>query len=260
MACLERSPLGRRQRAPPPSRPGRSSRSPHFGDRDRRRYPERRINHLVRGARTVERIELPLTLFYLRRRGRHHVSAVVNGAREHFTRNYLPVALRRHKQRQHIVRRRGDREYNRCAGCRDERGRLALRTGRHGQWHRQSRGRSHDVWYFEYGLATSHGARTTSRALGANPNNVYVAAALSDLAPRSTYHYRIVAISASGTTRSADSRFTTGLSVALNTSPSDVVYGGFATLSVRSRAGALELTSRCSRSGLIRVPFRRLHR
>ncbi len=92
-------------------------------------------------------------------------------------------------------------------------------------------------WYFEYGLTTSYGSRTSGRTLAQSPNNFNVSAKLSSLAPRSTYHYRIVASSVSGTTRGADAQFTTGLSVTLNTSTSEVVYGGLATLSGKVASG-----------------------
>jgi phosphodiesterase/alkaline phosphatase D-like protein len=63
---------------------------------------------------------------------------------------------------------------------------------------------------FEYGLDTSYG-----RSVSANPDtvtgsaNTAVNAALTDLLPTTTYHYRVKATSAGGTTFGADMTFTT---------------------------------------------------
>ncbi len=67
---------------------------------------------------------------------------------------------------------------------------------------------------FQYGLTTAYG-----RAIEANPStvtgssNTAVSASLSDLLPNTTYHYRVVAVNAGGTTYGADMTFTTGGSV-----------------------------------------------
>ena len=64
-------------------------------------------------------------------------------------------------------------------------------------------------WFFEYGTSTSYGRRTTTRNAGAGTANVGVSAALTGLAPGTTYHYRLVATNGDGTTRGADGIFTT---------------------------------------------------
>jgi hypothetical protein len=64
-------------------------------------------------------------------------------------------------------------------------------------------------WFFEYGTSTSYGRRTATRSAGSGTTNVQVSAALTGLAPGTTYHYRLVATGGGGTTRGADGIFTT---------------------------------------------------
>jgi hypothetical protein len=65
------------------------------------------------------------------------------------------------------------------------------------------------TWYVDYGTSTSYGAKTPNVSAGSGTANTAVSAALSGLAPGTTYHYRVVATNASGTTRGADGIFTT---------------------------------------------------
>jgi hypothetical protein len=61
---------------------------------------------------------------------------------------------------------------------------------------------------FEYGLTTAYGSQTTVAPIGgAGP--VALSAPLTGLTPQTTYHYRLVATSADGTTASLDATFTT---------------------------------------------------
>jgi hypothetical protein len=64
-------------------------------------------------------------------------------------------------------------------------------------------------WYFEYGTTTAYGSRTPTRSAGSGTQNVAVAEALTGLTPGTTYHYRLVATNADGTSRGADGVFTT---------------------------------------------------
>ena len=64
-------------------------------------------------------------------------------------------------------------------------------------------------WYFEFGTSTSYGRRTPTRSAGSGSANVQVSAGLTGLSPGTTYHYRVVATGAGGTTRGADGIFTT---------------------------------------------------
>ena len=62
---------------------------------------------------------------------------------------------------------------------------------------------------FEYGTTTSYGSQTATGDVGAGTAGVKVSAQLASLAPETTYHYRVVATNASGTTLGADVSFKT---------------------------------------------------
>jgi phosphodiesterase/alkaline phosphatase D-like protein len=62
---------------------------------------------------------------------------------------------------------------------------------------------------FQYGTTTSYGTSTPPDDAGAGTGPVPVSAAISPLAPGTTYHFRLVATNADGTTVSADATFTT---------------------------------------------------
>jgi hypothetical protein len=64
-------------------------------------------------------------------------------------------------------------------------------------------------YHFEYGTTTSYGSETASADAGAGAANVKVSVAISPLAPNTTYHYRLVATNATGTTLGADVSFRT---------------------------------------------------
>jgi len=90
------------------------------------------------------------------------------------------------------------------------------------------RGRS-TSWYFEYGPTTGYGFKTAKKSAGTKSQTV--SAAISGLDSATTYHFRLVAASDAGTTRSADASFaTTG--VTLNAQASvPVIYGNSVMLS-----------------------------
>ena len=62
---------------------------------------------------------------------------------------------------------------------------------------------------FEWGTTTSYGQTTPGQAIGAGTTAQAVSAALTDLVPCTTYHYRVTATSAAGTTNGADATFQT---------------------------------------------------
>jgi hypothetical protein len=62
-------------------------------------------------------------------------------------------------------------------------------------------------WYFEYGTSNSYGESTPVQILPAGPSPQPVMAHLTGLAPNSTYHFRLVATNAYGTSRSVDATF-----------------------------------------------------
>ena len=69
---------------------------------------------------------------------------------------------------------------------------------------------SETTYRFEYGLTTAYGSSTASASAGAGDAPVGVSAQISGLEPGVTYHYRLVASSATGTSLGADGTFTTG--------------------------------------------------
>ncbi len=65
------------------------------------------------------------------------------------------------------------------------------------------------TYHFEYGTTAAYGAQTTDGSAGGGPAPVAVHATLGGLTPETTYHFRVVATNASGTTTGADATFTT---------------------------------------------------
>jgi hypothetical protein len=86
------------------------------------------------------------------------------------------------------------------------------------------------TWYFEYGTTTRYGARTATQDAGSGFGARSVTAAISNLRPATTYHFRLVASSDAGTSRGADLAFTTA-GVTLTVPALRVVYGRAVTLS-----------------------------
>jgi hypothetical protein len=88
------------------------------------------------------------------------------------------------------------------------------------------------TWYFEYGTTTGYGARTPNQRADANTGSRAVSAGVANLAPGTTYHFRIVASSSTGTSRGGDVAFTTiANTVSLATSSFKIVSGHFVMLS-----------------------------
>jgi hypothetical protein len=80
---------------------------------------------------------------------------------------------------------------------------------------------------FEYGTGTRYGRQTAVQTLAPGAPTV-VQAPVSGLRPRTTYHWRLVATNAAGTTRGRDRRFTTlrlPTAVTLSLSPRTVTWG-----------------------------------
>jgi subtilisin len=74
---------------------------------------------------------------------------------------------------------------------------------------------------FEWGTTTAYGAATPEQTLAADAPETVVSATLFGLTPGTTYHYRLVATSAGGTTAAADRTFTTApATVASSPAPS----------------------------------------
>ncbi len=64
-------------------------------------------------------------------------------------------------------------------------------------------------YYFQYGTSTGYGSQTTEESAGNGGSPVPVSAPLSGLEPETTYHYRLVAVDANGTTFGEDRTFQT---------------------------------------------------
>jgi hypothetical protein len=83
-------------------------------------------------------------------------------------------------------------------------------------------------WYFEYGKTTSYGTRTTSTDAGSGSKARTVSVTLTGLKPLTTYHFRLVAFSTSGTTRSGDRSFKTPqipTTSTINVAPNPAPFG-----------------------------------
>ena len=100
-------------------------------------------------------------------------------------------------------------------------------------------------YYFEYGTGRVLGGSAPSPPAGAAPGetSVHVSVAVASLAPNTTYHYRLVATSAAGTTRGSEHTFKTGepaSGVTIFASPNPIVFGQVATVdgSVRGHGAA----------------------
>ncbi len=65
------------------------------------------------------------------------------------------------------------------------------------------------TYEFQYGTTTTYTSSTASASAGSSSSDVLVSAPISGLKPNTTYHYRLVATNASGTTDGADATFTT---------------------------------------------------
>ncbi|HUN78661.1 MAG TPA: hypothetical protein VMU32_07070 [Solirubrobacteraceae bacterium] len=63
--------------------------------------------------------------------------------------------------------------------------------------------------YFQYGTTTAYGAQTAAIAAGSGTTSVKIDQPLTGLQPGTTYHYRLIATSASGTGEGQDRTFTT---------------------------------------------------
>jgi RTX calcium-binding nonapeptide repeat (4 copies) len=74
-------------------------------------------------------------------------------------------------------------------------------------------------WYVEYGTSASYGSRTEARSAGNGTAAVDVSEQLRGLTTGAAYHYRLVAMSAAGTSRGADQTFSTRAAPTVVTSP-----------------------------------------
>jgi hypothetical protein len=99
------------------------------------------------------------------------------------------------------------------------------------------------TYFFQYGPTGAYGAQTAVGSAGAGAAGVTVTAAAGALVPATTYHFRLVAQNASGTSVTADRTFRTpaaALGVVLVATPNPVPFGGiFSITGTASGAGAV---------------------
>ena len=96
------------------------------------------------------------------------------------------------------------------------------------------------TYYFQYGTSSLYGAVTTAGTVPAGSGRVKVTAAISGLAPVTTYHYRLVAQNSLGVARGGHRTFKTKpkpLAFSIAATPNPVAAGGTTTL-----AGVLDGT------------------
>ncbi len=86
------------------------------------------------------------------------------------------------------------------------------------------------TWYFEYGTSTSYGSKTAVKNGGSGTNAVKVSASLTRLRTATTYHFRLVATNAAGTSVGSDRSFSTSLPPAVQTGPAQNAGPATATL------------------------------
>ena len=65
------------------------------------------------------------------------------------------------------------------------------------------------TYAFQFGLTTGYGSQTNSQSAGSGVDNQVVSSTLTGLKAGTTYHYRLIATNASGTTVGMDATFTT---------------------------------------------------
>jgi hypothetical protein len=84
-------------------------------------------------------------------------------------------------------------------------------------------------YYFQYGITKAYGSQSAISDAGSGSKGVAVKVAIGGLQPITVYHYRLVAVNASGASIGSDHTFTTTkvpLSLAILASPNPVVFGG----------------------------------
>ena len=91
--------------------------------------------------------------------------------------------------------------------------------------------------YFEYGTSTSYGARSSVKSVGSAKSTTNVALGITGLTPGATYHFRLVAQNATGTSTGSDQTFTT-------TGPPGITAGSASSITSSSATLNASLDSR----------------
>lgn len=109
-------------------------------------------------------------------------------------------------------------------------------------------------YYFQYGPTKLYGLQTGILSAGAGTHALHVSIAIGGLQPLTVYHYRLVAVNATGPTIGADRSLLTTkvpLSLAILASPNPTSYGGPVTIQ-----GTLSGTDNASREVVLQAdPF-----
>jgi len=93
--------------------------------------------------------------------------------------------------------------------------------------------RGETSYYFQYGLTRDYGGQSAIASVGAGTRPVAVSLPVTGLQPLTAYHYRLVAVNASGAEMGADHVLLTTkvpLSLAILAAPSPVSFGGAITV------------------------------
>lgn len=92
---------------------------------------------------------------------------------------------------------------------------------------------SNTTYYFQFGTTSAYGAQTGLAVAGAGAAAVPVSAAVTGLEPFTVYHYRLIAVNATGASTGVERTFKTAkvpLSLAILVSPNPTVFGSTATV------------------------------
>jgi hypothetical protein len=92
---------------------------------------------------------------------------------------------------------------------------------------------SNTSYYFQYGPTRAYGAQTAVADAGVGTAAVKVAVPVSGLLPITTYHFRLIAVNATGASAGGDRTFVTAkvpLSLAILVAPNPAPYGGAITV------------------------------
>ena len=100
------------------------------------------------------------------------------------------------------------------------------------------------TWHVEYGTGLGYGNLTGNQTLAAGSTAQAVSTSLSSLSPSTTYHYRLVATNASGTTNGADQTFTTTSGITQHALSVSKTGSG----TVTSNPGGISCGADCSQS------------
>ena len=87
------------------------------------------------------------------------------------------------------------------------------------------------TYFFQYGPTKAYGSQTALADAGPGTSGVRVQLAVSGLAPVTRYHFRLIAVNATGASTGGDNSFTTKkvpLSLAILAAPNPIEFGGTA--------------------------------